>query len=747
MKKDLDYFKKELNKILDRRLEELEGTTVEKSLANFAFAEIVKAIGSGHLVAKKVMKRNPKTGKVYQSTVWVNPDKQNGLKKYREQDTRGAKIAIGKLKKQIEKCGSPEELMQIVLRNKGRFSDENGKPLPIVQELRKYIDEKNSGFDKKTVDVKKENKKTVLSPKQEENFKKINFENSVLQLKKLFEEYKNNLTDEEKKFVKDKIKNCVARFETVLNEQTKKEYKGSFYVHIKRTLTNGEKYIATILASMGMEVFLIDEPSTGGKKVDAIVNGVPVDFKDVGLGNNAIKDNYQKGMEKENCKGIIMRIEDSIKYLVKDKDGKKVEKPLNEAVRSWTKQKNNGILAIWVDNLDDFKFFDMQKIRSDNESRSVAGRPSQNSKQPNTNIAQDSTVVNEKLAKDTCKSIAELKDYASKKYGIDVEQTDKDMDFSKILDSFNEVEKSVKKYPGLEKHILHLRYSKPGKSWNGLYVHGDKTLYVGNRKEIEKSSTISRPLVRSTSVKEVTIHEIGHAIVEMIRETESLKNKFTDMKNDEKAFEDYFYNSKTLKMQDIRKKYGTYENFKKEGNVKPDWAKYSSYEARKLVFQNEQVEKILNDITKNIVNRAFEKLGVKGKRKQFKINSTNAFEGEKQVIDKDPFFSKIADVSRYALTDDNECIAECFLDYSKNGDNAQPLSKAVYEVLQEALNTNMKKSIRIVVKESFADKYFNRAAALQKSLKAETGGMSYTDFVKSIGENFDFETMRKVCII
>ena len=24
---------------------------------------------------------------------------------------------------------------------------------------------------------------------------------------------------------------------------------------------------------------------------------------------------------------------------------------------------------------------------------------------------------------------------------------------------------------------------------------------------------------------------------------------------------------------------------------------------------------------------------------------------------------------------------------------------------------------------------------------------SYTDFVKSVGENFDFETMRKVCII
>ena len=196
----------------------------------------------------------------------------------------------------------------------------------------------------------------------------------IKKLISLFEECKNSLTDEEEKFVEEKKKGCEARTETVRNKITGKEYSGTFYVHPQRQLLDKEKYMATLLASLGFEVYMVEElSSVEGKKIDAIVNGIPVDFKDVGLGNNAIKDNYQRGMRKENCKSVIIRIEKEIKYSVRDENGEKTERPLDEAVRSWTKPSNNGILVIWIDNLEDFKTYDMKKIRADNES-ALTGR-------------------------------------------------------------------------------------------------------------------------------------------------------------------------------------------------------------------------------------------------------------------------------------------------------------------------------------------------------------------------------------
>lgn len=62
---------------------------------------------------------------------------------------------------------------------------------------------------------------------------------------------------------------------------------------------------------------------------------------------------------------------------------------------------------------------------------------------------------------------------------------------------------------------------------------------------------------------------------------------------------------------------------------------------------------------------------------------------------------------------------------------------------------DIRKSVKIVVKKSFADNFMNNRSVptLQKSLGIDNNDFSCTDFVKSIGENFDFETMRKVCII
>ena len=86
-------------------------------------------------------------------------------RKYDKND-RGASISAGKLIKQVEKCENPEQLLQLVLANKQRFSDENGNPLPIVDKIRAAVDKKNESFDKQTQTTKKTPKKE--SPKSKE---------------------------------------------------------------------------------------------------------------------------------------------------------------------------------------------------------------------------------------------------------------------------------------------------------------------------------------------------------------------------------------------------------------------------------------------------------------------------------------------------------------------------------------------------------------------------------------------------
>mgnify|MGYP007101843627 CR=1 FL=1 len=172
--KQLEYFKKELNRILEEQQSKESVLSVKKSafmineicksLFNPAYTsdalEVLKA-GRGHLVPKQITTTNKKTGKTYTTTVWVNPNKQNGLKKYTEQDSKGAKIAIGKLMKKIDACNSVEELYSLVLRNKSRFSDNEGKPLPIVEKLHDCVEAKGSRLE--TQAKKKENAKKLTS--------------------------------------------------------------------------------------------------------------------------------------------------------------------------------------------------------------------------------------------------------------------------------------------------------------------------------------------------------------------------------------------------------------------------------------------------------------------------------------------------------------------------------------------------------------------------------------------------------
>lgn len=188
-------------------------------------------------------------------------------------------------------------------------------------------------------------------------------------LYELLENYFQQMSVFDFEFVEEKKKDCFEIEYTVKNPISNTIYSGKFYLYKNRTLTDSEYYVATLLASFGFEVYMIDEPTSGGKKVDAIVNNVPVNFKSVGLGNNAIKTNYQNGMEKEHCKGIVMTIEKEILYRVKNQKKKIVEKTLSEAVKSYTKSQNNGFLSIWIEEIETFKNFDMKKIRESHNTK------------------------------------------------------------------------------------------------------------------------------------------------------------------------------------------------------------------------------------------------------------------------------------------------------------------------------------------------------------------------------------------
>lgn len=155
MDEKLEYFKKKILAHLDdlEQKENAEKKELKKSLIAFEMASIEKA---GYPVGTI---REWK-GKKY---IKVAPGKWKP--KY-DSHSRGAKMAIAALKKKIDAYTDSEELMQIILENRDRFSDENGRPLPFVKELSDYISGRNDALEEpKTTPKKAENKKKMPKKK------------------------------------------------------------------------------------------------------------------------------------------------------------------------------------------------------------------------------------------------------------------------------------------------------------------------------------------------------------------------------------------------------------------------------------------------------------------------------------------------------------------------------------------------------------------------------------------------------
>lgn len=175
----LEYFKSALLKILDKKEKEETGEKVSKA---FIVQELYKSMTDPLYMAK-----GGKVGVVGEIRTWNGKKykKMPNKKWVRIYDThdKHTEISIAKLKGKVRKAQSVDELFEIVMNNTHRFSDENGKPLDIVLELKKEVDAKkkalNAGKPSTKEQIKKFNNKknttkVELTEKQKENLEKIN---------------------------------------------------------------------------------------------------------------------------------------------------------------------------------------------------------------------------------------------------------------------------------------------------------------------------------------------------------------------------------------------------------------------------------------------------------------------------------------------------------------------------------------------------------------------------------------------
>lgn len=128
----LDYFKKLI-------LEHLESLEADKK-------ELKKSLLEAESIAKGGKGLPVGTVRDWKGRKYIKVAPGKWKPKY-DSHSRGAKLSIAALKRKADACRSSEELLQLVLENRERFSDEMGRPLPFVKELSDYISAKNDELE------------------------------------------------------------------------------------------------------------------------------------------------------------------------------------------------------------------------------------------------------------------------------------------------------------------------------------------------------------------------------------------------------------------------------------------------------------------------------------------------------------------------------------------------------------------------------------------------------------------------
>mgnify|MGYP003290670724 CR=1 FL=1 len=135
----LNYFKKELIKILEKNDEEIVSKAIEgyDNSIKKTYSEIgIEKAGYG-IGTVRVWK-----GQKFRK---IAPGK---WRRIYDSNTRGARQSISIIKKKIANAQSIDELLQIVMENTNRFMDAEGKLLPIVEELQNAVKESKGRLNK-----------------------------------------------------------------------------------------------------------------------------------------------------------------------------------------------------------------------------------------------------------------------------------------------------------------------------------------------------------------------------------------------------------------------------------------------------------------------------------------------------------------------------------------------------------------------------------------------------------------------
>lgn len=282
-----EYYKKLVLQHLEE-LEKKENRTVAKSF------DIVEFIQKASFPVGTVRTWNGQKFKKTMPGKWV---------RIYEKESRGAKMAVAALRRKAEQCKNSEELLQLVLANKERFVDSQGKPLGFMQEFSAYVSglndkhesgnkmaetQKNQGYTSKLRTELKENlrasfglhknKKTGIEARLSgDSVNKMSSEKAIEKSKA------NGFTVEEHFEVANKI---VELYENADLVETRPDKKGSEnLLSIKRfdcntKLSNGKEAIAHITVKEsrqdGHKIYSVEVMDLEQKKSRSQTNGAGV---------------------------------------------------------------------------------------------------------------------------------------------------------------------------------------------------------------------------------------------------------------------------------------------------------------------------------------------------------------------------------------------------------------------------------------------------------------------------------------
>lgn len=685
--KDLEYFKKELIKILDKKERE-EKAEIKKSLA-FTMDMLIEKSSSGYPIGTI---REWK-GKKYQK---IAPGKWR--RKYSSEE-KGIRMSIAALKKAIDKCSTSQELLNLVLQNRDRFADDNGRPLPIVKELSEYASKKNDDLEY----ISKEGKTQKEYAKELKDLKRRNAEDYN---KKRAEHIRQDIE-----------LNTVTYNQELLS---RKEAEKEISKHKNKLFENKETELKVSYNSEG-----------AGKLIS----------------QKAVDKSINNGYSREEHFTIASHITDIFKNanlisVEPDRDSD-INDNVTEVRRYATKFILNGkegfaLMTVKINKDDTKKMYAIElnylakKIElatsgavKDNSNNANTHRVDEPRRQTSSsdNIAQNNSPVNKKMtyATDVCKSIEDLTNYAKENYGITIKNEDKKGgNTEKILKCFDITERFIKKVPGLEKYVKTIIYGKIDHKTMGYYNQNDRLLKVG-----EFGEDVTEEQVRTGyygEMKHTVRHEMTHAIQHMI-----VNEYLSDKKKEqyEQAFKESFRNAYyTGKPKDMAK----IANFFLHRVIGGQDFLAAAFDLFKEYKDGDYYRSMYSQFARNlvsekIVDTALSNLGIDKKRRHFSLKTAVG----KNVEELKGATKEVARISKYALSEDAECMADAIADALGSGENAAPLSKEILKVVENIVGskgTEMLKSIYakkkplFVVKKSFADNFMNKRSipTLQKSV-------------------------------